>query len=106
MDMELADFTLKDYIKYVFQEALLPTVSMPSSASSTLPPFESNFNRALAERNSPINIRLQTMWTIALHICNGIKFMHECGLVHRDIKPQNSKCESPSSTNFSPLLSK
>jgi hypothetical protein len=36
MDMELADFTLKDYIKYVFEDAPLPNVSTPSFASSTL----------------------------------------------------------------------
>jgi serine/threonine protein kinase len=94
MDMELADFSLCDYIKYFFQDVPLPNISIPSSPSAGVSPSNpSIFNRALSERNCSIKQRLQTIWTIGLHICNGLKFMHDSGLVHRDLKPQNGKFE-------------
>jgi serine/threonine protein kinase len=79
IDMELADFTLDHYVNYLFRNEALPSAVDISGS----------FNPVLAASDSGTWQRLHTMWTIGQHISDGLKFMHEGGLVHRDLKTQN-----------------
>lgn len=36
------------------------------------------------------------VWTIMLHICSGLSFLHDHGLIHCDLKPSNSMSPLPS----------
>jgi len=78
IDMELCHLTLRDYISYQAGQ-LLPAFNI--SATTTAPVFVSNDCSWL--------LRMQNVWTVALHIARGLKFLHSHNHVHRDLKPPN-----------------
>lgn len=78
IDMELADFTLEDYISYLFGTEPLP-IDLPVSGLDMT---------CIKRGGSPME-KLHNLWTIGLQITSGLEFMHEKKQVHRDLKPNN-----------------
>jgi serine/threonine protein kinase len=79
IDMELADLTLSDYIKYVFHGGPLP---FEIDAQRTNPTFSPRGSPELLER-------LHTVWTIGAQIAGALAFLHENNQAHRDLTPSN-----------------
>jgi serine/threonine protein kinase len=80
IDMEFADISLSDYLKYVYQTQPLPSH----------PRFRPRFNSVFSQREISKLQRLHTAWAIGSQVTNGLDFMHGKDLVHRDLKPENS----------------
>ena len=71
-DMELCDFNLENYIFRRLEPGLTETID--SFANPNL--------QGPGSHMIPI-------WKIMLDICCGVKFIHNLGEVHRDLKPRN-----------------
>ena len=80
IDMELADFSLQDYIQYLHGAKPIPAVS-------SVEPY----SPVLVGKGSSLTERLHNVWTLATHISHGLEFLHSRGHVHRDVKPDNGK---------------
>ena len=96
LDMELADFSLKDYIDDLYGKTNSANFAVPSVPPS--PPV-------LVQKNSLIIDRLHNVCTISSHILSGLEFLHEQNQVHRDVKPDNGTVHNHSSVDSSSLLS-
>lgn len=81
IDMELADLSLHDYIRYVFSSQLLPSNIRVGN----------EFDPVFSQRDCSELERIHTTWAISRHIAEGLDFMHKGGHVHRDLKPHNGK---------------
>lgn len=79
IDMELCEFTLNDYIKYHRDSE--PLLVAKNSIDSLYPAF--------AEQGTSMMSRMHNVWAIGEQIACGLEFMHQHGLVHRDLKPCN-----------------
>jgi len=79
IDMELADLTLQDYIRYLFHDGAMPSLAI-------LP-----YSPACVSKDSDGPTKLRNFWTIARQITMGLEFLHTRGHVHRDLKPDNGK---------------
>jgi serine/threonine protein kinase len=79
IDMELADLTLSDYIRYAFHNRDLGTQVN----------FRPDFNPIFASRECSRSQRLHSMWIIGHQIASGLEFLHKNGHVHRDLNPKN-----------------
>lgn len=77
--MELARFTLADYIQYFrgSESSAVDTVLIRVVAP------------VCVSRDSAFREKLQNMWVIGFHIARGLEFMHSHDHVHRDLKPSN-----------------
>jgi serine/threonine protein kinase len=80
IDMELCDLNLQDFI------------------SQSWPPALDNTSPFLG-RNISETERMSNVWNIIEQLVSGVAHLHDHNLVHRDIKPQNSKSQSPPSTD-------
>jgi serine/threonine protein kinase len=102
IDMELADFTLADYIDH-YKGTKSSKVDI-EALQSLSPVF--------VHKESPLQERMKNLWSIGTHIARGLEFMHFYEYVHRDLKPCNGTIprphmSSPSIDEYSsPLLSR
>lgn len=80
IDMELADFTLADYIDYHSDSPSKSSIAFDAMPFS-IPVF--------VQRECSFQQRIRNMWAIGSHIAAGLEFMHEHNQVHRDVKPLN-----------------
>ena len=76
IDMELCDIYL-GYISKIERKAGVVALPVPSK------------NLAFVHRPCSAHQKLLNIWTIMSHIAEGLKFMHENTLVHRDLNPRN-----------------
>lgn len=75
-DMELCDHDLEAYIKELWK------------------PCDGIEARLLDEDNHAVIdplLRLRYVWVIMRQIASGVKYIHEGGEIHRDLKPKNSE---------------
>lgn len=77
IDMELCDFTLRDYIKYHGDGGSIGFIDANLSAP------------VLATKDCSFLERVHNMWAIGSHIASGLEFLHSHKHVHRDLKPAN-----------------
>ena len=47
----------------------------------------------IVPRNCSAVMRYRNVWTIGIHIAEGLEFLHFHGHVHRDLKPRNGISE-------------
>jgi serine/threonine protein kinase len=79
--MEIGDLDLAVYIYG----------HLNGESSSIIGPFDSKENSsAFVYSGSSVLEKARNVWTIALHIADGLSYIHSHGEVHRDIKPSNS----------------
>ena len=79
IDMELADWTLADYVDYLDKD-------QPSALDIDKMISE---DAVFVHRGCSFQERIRNMWTIGSHIVGGLEFMHFHGHAHRDLKPSN-----------------
>src|SRR5271169_6728538 len=95
IDMDLCDSNLHDYI-YNTRKTYEPR-----------DPFHQDPNPAYIPRELPHNmIKLRNIWTIIIHISDGLRFIHANGQAHRDLKPRNGNHTFEGYSCSSPLRSK
>jgi serine/threonine protein kinase len=83
IDMELCDLNLHDYLY-----GKRPI----DDANSTDQSFT---NMVFVPTDCEFHLRFQNIFTIMIHINRGLKFSHQHGLVHRDLKPNNGSSVIP-----------
>ena len=69
IDMELCDLNLDDYIYSKKDPSTVPI----------------NFIK-----DQPAPLKSQQIWNVMLHVGKGVEFLHNKGMIHRDLKPLNS----------------
>ena len=79
IDMELANFTLADYMRHLRDNS---SSSLNIETTRPLSPVFVQGDYSFTEK-------MQNMWTIGVHIAQGLEFMHSHKHVHRDLKPSN-----------------
>src|SRR5277367_1696806 len=84
IDMELADLSLHDYIGYFFPGEGKPLSSLRIPSGE----FDPVFSRTNIINHSKIE-RLHATCAIGVQIASGLRFLHDGGLAHRDLKPHN-----------------
>lgn len=110
IQMELCKFTLADWLKerdrLIFQEATNPLTSPPTSScgENSPPPPTNTVNRVPAQRRRKLSlgtlradaliserrtVNVDENRRIFKQIVKGLVHIHDRGLVHRDLKPQN-----------------
>ena len=94
IDMELADLTLTDYIRYL---------GGSTSSAIDIHAIQSS-SPVFIRRDCPFKERIHNIWIIGLHIAKGLEFMHRHKHVHRDLKPSNSTNFQPRTTDVSSVL--
>jgi serine/threonine protein kinase len=77
IDMELCDVNLEKYIHK--QRTIID--------SATAQPWD---NVAYVATDCSLQLKMQNVWTIMMHVASGLEFLHGKEYVHRDIKPPNS----------------
>lgn len=79
IDMELGDFTLTEYMRY-----------LNGGTSSGIDFDTIQFSDSVFIcKDCPWPERMRNTWTIGSHIARGLEFMHSREYVHRDLKPSN-----------------
>jgi len=81
VDMELADLSLADYIKYAFH-------------SGPLPEYCREFGPACPSRDCDKVTRLHATFVVGCQIARGLEYMHNLCQGHRDLKPSNGMCRT------------
>jgi len=79
IDMELANFTLFDYLRY----------HDPSQSESAALNIVASSSPVLVIKDPPLTGKWENMWMIGVHISRGLEFLHSHKHVHRDLKPKN-----------------
>ena len=72
--MELCDYNLETGRRNVWEMNTMDKMLLDSGDSANL----------------ILSTRFKVIWSILGQIVNGIKFIHQNGVVHRDLKPSNS----------------
>jgi serine/threonine protein kinase len=81
IDMELGDFTLADYIDYIYNRGSNISKANIDAIPSSNPVF--------IRENCSVPERMQNVFSIGNDIARGLEFMHSLHHVHRDLKPSN-----------------
>lgn len=79
IDMELCNLDLQRYLQG--NRSITADHSVAQSPT----------NLVFVANDCGLQLKLQNTFTVLSHITNGLKFAHEHDLVHRDVKPANSK---------------
>ena len=79
IDMELGTFTLEAYI----------TGTLNGDIGGINWGCLSDCRSVVVQRDCSPIARLQNWCTIGIHIASGLKYIHSCRYVHRDLKPGN-----------------
>ena len=72
IDMELCDLNLDEYIH----------CTEPPYPSASIPYFIKNY---------PPPLKAQQIWNVMRQIASGVQHLHTMNMVHKDLKPANSK---------------
>jgi serine/threonine protein kinase len=81
IDMELCDLNLDDYIRDPESRCVL----LAENREATTPCCK------FVSKDAPFHFKAQNIWAIMSDIANGLVAIHDKDLVHRDLKPKNSK---------------
>ena len=81
IDMELCDLSLDQYIHG--DRAILNDEQVSGNTD----------NHVFVNKECTLLARMRNIWMIMIHLSFGLEFLHDNGLVHRDLKPKNSMCE-------------
>jgi serine/threonine protein kinase len=81
IDMAICDLTLRDYLGDYNRSLIL---SIGTTMHHRHPVF-------IAKEEAPelTTSQWQNVWVIMSHIASGVNFLHQHGLAHRDVKPEN-----------------
>lgn len=79
IDMPLCDLNLNDYI-----HGSRPVFNIESENQ-----YPQSANIVFVEKECVLRMKMQNTWTILSHIADGLKYIHEKGFAHRDLKPRN-----------------
>lgn len=78
LDMELCDLNLHQYNQYHHK----------SNSSFDISQIPSNGSIFITEKCS-LPTWFHNIWTIGVHLAQGLQYIHFKGIVHRDLKPSN-----------------
>lgn len=81
IDMVLCNLNLDDYIRNPESRHVL----LAENEEGT-----TDYGKFVS-KTAPIHIQAQNIWAIMGDIANGLVAIHDKNLVHRDLKPKNSK---------------
>jgi serine/threonine protein kinase len=84
IDMELCDLDLHDYIHEPGSRSLVDGTNDVNATNDC----------KFVTADAALLSKAQNIWSIATDIANGLDAIHSHTLVHRDLKPRNSKCFS------------
>jgi serine/threonine protein kinase len=77
--MELCEFNLHDYI-----------YGDRSDLFKDLFPLSDILDTTLVRQDDFVCMKVTNVYDIMVQVAKGLEYIHSCGQVHRDLKPQNS----------------
>lgn len=81
IDMQLCDLDLHDYIHQPESRRYVDRINSSSATNGC----------KFVTEDADLLSKAQNIWAIVLDIASGLEAVHSHNLVHRDLKPQNSK---------------